>query len=164
MASVGQAINGASVRLRPLWVLMKARLATPLTLDVLGGGKVYLAYEDYGSPEGPLTRAWGRQIILPGETLWPGAEVDPGFRGVNWLIRSEMHKPSAGTYDVALALEQLQQIAYDQLQGWAPSPADGLLVRLRIWRARGPQAMPELDEARGMWWLSSEFRCEATRH
>jgi hypothetical protein len=38
------------------------------------------------------------------------------------------------------------------------------LVRLRIWRARGPQAMPELDEARGMWWLSSEFRCEATRH
>jgi hypothetical protein len=90
----------------------------------------------------------------------------PSYRGVNWLVRSEMHdykpRPPA-TWRAVIALERLQQIAAEQLVGWAPTPSSGVLVRRRVWRERPPQPMPEWDEDRNLWWLSSEYRCEATR-
>lgn len=169
-----QARDGRAVRLGQFWVDMQARLSTPETLGILRDGRpasavpnarVYRATEDFSEDAGPSTARWGRQVIIPAETLWPGAEVDSWYRGAGWLVRSEMNDFTGAGYDPTIPLERLQQIAYEQLNGWAPTPGPttDYMVTRPIWRQRPPQPMPEWDGDRELWWMSSEFRGELTR-
>lgn len=158
-----QARDGRAVRGAGLWTAMAARLTTPEVLRILNGGRVYRASEDYSREERTDGQPWGRDVLVPVETLWPGRDVEPGWRGLNWLVRSEMRGVAASGYDVLVALERLQQSAYEQLQDWAPTAAEvGAQLVRPIWRERGWQGMPEWDAERRLWWLSSEFRAELT--
>lgn len=157
-----QELHGASVRLDPLWQAVRTRLNSGDVLGVLLGGKNWIVWEDYSAPEGDLSKAWGRQIVKPVETMWPAAEVETSYRGVNFLVVSEMWWYRTG-YNPATALERLQQLDFMLLQGWAPTGLNGVLVRQALYRYRGPQQTPMWDEDRRIWWLSSEYRCEVTR-
>ena len=169
MSSV-QALHGRSVKLGPFFEAVRGRAETTEAKNIMSApskgtpGKVYLGWEDYGTPEGDSQEPWGREIIKPGETMWPSREIDSAYRGVNFLVVTEMNAFLGQGYNPADDLERLQQIAYEQLQDYAPDlSAFDLLVRRAIYRERGPQAMPEYDQDRELWWLSSEFRTEVTR-
>jgi hypothetical protein len=166
LTSVAQETYGFTAPLDVLWGLLKAQLTTAETLALLNGGKVYLGTENFAAPEGPLTQPWGRQVIIPSTTLWPATLADSSYRGVSWVVRSEMQDykaPAGQIYDAGKEINRLQQIAAERLVGWAPAASSGLLVRLATWIQRPPQGMPEYDGDRKMWWDSSEFRCEVTR-
>ncbi len=162
MTAPMQATHGASARLDRFWKAVQVRLTTAETTTLLAGGRVYIGTEDFSRPAGDLTAAWGRQVIVPTATLWPGAEMDPSWRGAGWLVRSEINHFAGVGYDPGIPLERLQQIAFEQLAGWIPT-ATGLIARLAVYRQRAPQGMPELDVDRDVWWMSSEYRCEVSR-
>lgn len=158
-----QEIHGASARVGPLWDLLRARLnGSAETMQILSGGKNYLVWEDWSKPEGSLEKFWGRQVLKPSETLWPAVEVDPSYRGVGWLLVSEVWWYREG-WNPLISLERLQQLAYSLWMGYSPPVTDGMLVRLPIWRHRAPHPTPQWDEDRRMWWISSEWRTEVTR-
>lgn len=165
-----QARSGVSVSTEPFWMDLQTRLTTPETLEILQDGRpdlhplgrVYRGTEDYSKAVGDANRKWGRQVIVPTATLWPSTETEPGWRGVGWLVRSEMNAPP-GT-NPGLGLGRLQQIAFGVSVGWAPkNAARGYMTVRPVWRERGPQSMPEWDVERELWWLSSEYRVEITR-
>lgn len=163
-----QAQGGASVGLAAFWAAVAARLSTPEALRILGGGRVYRATEEeVGTPVAGSTVPWGRLVLVPTQTMWPEEEIASAYRRVGFLVRAEMNdfRPAPpATYDVARPLERLQQIAFEQLAGWLPAPATvGVVLRQALYRGRAPQGMPEWDGDREMWWISSEWRCEASR-
>lgn len=165
MTSPIQARDGASLNLARFWAALVARLTTAQTTKLLNGGKVYRGTDDYSADERKDTQPWGRQVILPIETLWPAVLTEPDRRGFAWRVRSEMRAPvPLGTYDVSGTLGLLQQIAWDQQNGWLPSSAESGVVLWRpVWPQQPPQGMPEYDSERRMWWVSSEWRAEGSR-
>ncbi|HSB55148.1 MAG TPA: hypothetical protein VLD58_12360 [Gemmatimonadales bacterium] len=160
----------SNVRLVPLWTAILARLNTADARAVMRGDRTFLAHEDYGTKTGPEGEPWGRQVVMPPSglagVLWD--EVAAGtHRAVSFNLLTEMNDYTAPGYNVAVALEQLQDLGYTQLQEWNPGPlplADPIVLpTLALHRVRSPQPVPEWDEATNMWWMSSAWRCEAAR-
>jgi len=159
-----QARDGASLDLSVFWKAMQVRLATPSTLRLLNGGRIYRGTEDYSREERTDSAPWGREVILPTDTLWPPVVTDSDRRGFGWLVRSEMRVPTGVDYDAAATLARLQQNVWAGLMGWSPTPAEvGVVLRTPIWPQRPPQLMPEWDTDRRLWWVSSEWRAEGSR-
>jgi hypothetical protein len=165
MSPVIQARDGAALDLSLFWKAMVTRLSTAAALRLFNGGKVYRGTDDYSKEERTGdSQPWGREVILPIETLWPAVVTDPDRSGWGWLVRSEMKVPDGVTYDAAATLARLQQIVWDMLIGWTPTPAEvGVVLRGPIWPQRPPQRMPEWDDGRRLWWVSSEWRAEGSR-
>ena len=164
MSPVIQARDGAALDLSTFWKALVIRLSTAATLRLLNGGKVYRGTDDYSREERQDAQPWGREVVLPIETLWPAVLTDSDRRGFGWLVRSEMRVPTGMDYDASATLARLQQYAWDQLVGWTPSPAEvGVVLRGPIWPQRPPQLLPEWDADRRLWWVSSEWRAEGSR-
>jgi hypothetical protein len=161
-----------NVRLAPFWHALKARLDTSEARAVMGGARTFLVTQDYAGQTGQEGQPWGRQIIVPptglAGVLWDEIAADT-HRAVQFNLLTEMNDYAGAGYDVAVPLEQLQDLAYTQLQGWNPGPlsegaaAWGTLPILAVHRVRSPQPVPEWDDATDMWWMSSAWRCEAAR-
>jgi hypothetical protein len=148
-----------SPRLAELWPAIQARIDTPDTLKILNGGRTFRAMENFAAFRGPEGAPWGLQVVKPVTTLWPVQEISDEFRSVAFQVASYMSAPPG--YDVSEPLEKLQVIVYDQLQDWTPSQFKRLLVSFKITRQRPPQTMPDWDEDRSLWMLSSDYITEA---
>ncbi len=161
MTAPMQATHGASPRLDRFWKAVQVQLTTTETTTLLAGGRVYRDSEDFSRPDGELNAAWGRQVIVQSETMWPSRVIDPSWRGVGWLVRSEMNHFAGVGYDPSTPINRLQQIAFEQMTGWMPSVV-GLVARIAVYEERPPGAL-KLDVDRDVWWMSSEYRCEVSR-
>lgn len=159
-----QELAGRSLRLATFWNTLKSRLSTQEILNILNGGKVYKATDDFSHDEREDNQPWGRLVIVPATTLWPTSDVSAGYRGFNFLIRAEMRVPNSTANDPLQPLEGLQSRVYELLEGWMPTPAQvGVVLRQAVTRYGPTEPMPDWDDERDMWLVRSEWRCEASR-
>lgn len=159
-----QEIAGRNTRLRLFWVTLESRLSTTEILNILNGGEVYRATDDFSQDERTDAQPWGRLIIIPSTTLWPSSDVSGGYRDFNFSIRAEMRVPDPTHNDPLQPLEGLQSRVFELLEGWLPTPAQvGVVLRQAVTRYSPTEAMPDWDAERSMWLLTSEWRCRASR-
>jgi hypothetical protein len=149
-----------SPRLAELWPAIQTRLDTPDAKKIMVVGRTFRVTEDFASFRGQEGTAWGMQVVKGIRTLWPDREVSDVYRPLYFQVASYYNAPAG--YDPSDPLEKLQDIAYQQLHGWVPPKETfkRVLVSFRIVRERPPQNMPDWDEDRMLWMLSSDYHTE----
>jgi hypothetical protein len=151
-----------SVSVWELWDYLKTRLSTERMERLLGGeDRVYKTTEAF-SAEGGENEVWGRVVIVPTATLWRAQFAPNETRKVGFLVRGEVHAPPLETsFDPSRLLDAIQREASELLHGHVPpGPFVHMMVALPIYQWSHPQPVPLLDDARGVFYTSSEFRVE----
>lgn len=150
-------------RLANFWDAMKTRLNSARMQQILeGSNHIYRADEDYSQPPGTktLSERWGRLVIIPPTNLWEDIAIPGETRRVNWFIRTEVNSIRQAGYNIGKQLEAAQDEAHVQLDGWSPTGLAGVNVIFEVYRWTDPQPLPLWDPDRGLFFLSSEYRCE----
>jgi hypothetical protein len=151
----------------PVWELWNhlrdELLPTERMVRLLGGeGRVYTATQTLPDREGPEGSVWGRVVISPTDTLWRSSSAPNETRKVSFLLRVEVpHIVQEPMFDPGRLLDAVQAEAYSLLNGYAPAdPFRHIMVALPIYAWSPPQSAPLLDEARGVFYTSGEYRTE----
>jgi len=149
-----------------LWQQLKARLLADATLQTLlyGIGHVYVETDDYGSPERAEGLPWARIVIAPATGLWDSPDAPGLLHHQAFIVRAECNKFSGAGYDPQLALEGLHQQVLALLDNHTPDPLPGVATRVAFPIFLQRMIEPRLlwDDARQLYFMTAEYRCEVT--
>lgn len=151
----------SNLRVWEVWDHLRTLLSSTRMTTILQGGKVYVeGLDNYAQPEAAETTLWGRLVLVPSQRMWDDVVGIGPTRSISFLVRSEVHPTYVPGTKVHQMLEGLQDEAFILLQGHIIPKMTYVMGALPLWVARPPQPLPLWDPDRGLYFTSSEWRCE----
>lgn len=152
------------VRYHELLNGIRTRVNSDKMKRILGGNtRVYLEYEDYSDSEDAEDLPWGRLVIAPTSNLWPEVVAPDFFWKFGALFRAEFNNFQRTGYSTHVSLEAALAEVRDRMFNWVPAPFVYVKVGFPFFMHQPPQPIPQWDDRRNLYWMSSTYRTEVTK-